>query len=67
MDLNETKVCHGVAREAGANAAMVVMARLDRIDASVQSLVVEVRAMHSRHERLAHRVERLKERAPSDG
>jgi hypothetical protein len=32
--------------------AMVVMARLDRIDAAVQSLVVEVRAMHSRHERL---------------
>jgi len=28
--------------------AMVVMARLDRIDATVQSLVVEVRAMHSR-------------------
>ena len=33
--------------------AMVVMARLDRIDATVQSLVVEVRAMHSRHDRLA--------------
>jgi hypothetical protein len=29
--------------------AMVVMARLDRIDATVQSLAVEVRAMHSRH------------------
>jgi hypothetical protein len=29
--------------------AMVVMARLDRIDATMQSLVVEVRAMHSRH------------------
>ena len=28
--------------------AMVVMARLDQIDATVQSLVVEVRAMHSR-------------------
>jgi hypothetical protein len=27
---------------------MVVMARLDRIDATAQSLVVEVRAMHSR-------------------
>ena len=46
---------------------MVVMARLDRIDATVQSLVVEVRAMHSRHERLARRVERLEERVPSDG
>ncbi len=44
--------------------AMVVMARLDRIDATVQSLVVEVRAMHSRHERLARRVE---ERAQPDG
>jgi hypothetical protein len=30
---------------------MVVMARLDRIEATVQSLVVEVRAMSSRHER----------------
>jgi hypothetical protein len=39
--------------------AMVVMARLDRIDASLQSLVVEVRAMHSRHERLARQVERV--------
>jgi hypothetical protein len=43
--------------------AMVVMARLDRIDATVQSLVVEVRAMHSRHERLARRVERVEEGA----
>ena len=47
--------------------AMLVMARLDRIDATVQSLVVEVRAMHSRHERVARRVERLEERVPSDG
>jgi hypothetical protein len=47
--------------------AMVVMARLDRIDATVQSLVVEVRAMHSRHERLARRVERVEERAEPDG
>jgi hypothetical protein len=39
--------------------AMVAMARLDRIDASLQSLVVEVRAMHSRHERLARQVERV--------
>ena len=38
---------------------MVVMARLDRIDAPARSLVVEVRAMHSPHERLARRVERL--------
>ena len=30
--------------------AMVVMARLDRIDATVQSLVVEVRGMHSQHD-----------------
>jgi hypothetical protein len=35
--------------------AMVVVARLDRIDATVQSLVVEGRALHSRHERLARR------------
>ncbi len=47
--------------------AMVVMARLDRIDATVQSLVVEVRAMHSRHERLARRVEHVEDRAQSDG
>jgi hypothetical protein len=45
--------------------AMVVMARLDRIDATVQSLVVEVRAMHSRHERLARRVERVEEAQPN--
>ena len=37
----------------------VVMARLDRIDATTQSLVNEVRAMHSRHGRLARRVDRL--------
>jgi hypothetical protein len=47
--------------------AMVVLARLDRIDATVQSRVVEVRAMHSRHERLARRVERLEEQVHSDG
>ncbi len=46
--------------------AIVVMARLDRIDATVQSLVVEVRAMHSRHERLARRVERIEEPAQPD-
>ena len=33
----------------------VVMARLDRIDATTHSLVTEVRAMHSRHDRLAKR------------
>jgi hypothetical protein len=42
------------------NDAMVVMARLDRIDATAQSLV-EVRATHSRRERLAKRVERLED------
>ena len=42
------------------NDAMVVMARLDRIDATAQSLD-EVRAMHSRRERLAKRVERLED------
>ncbi len=47
--------------------AMVMMARLDRIDATAQSLVVEVRAMHSRHQRLARRVERIEEPAQSDG
>ena len=46
---------------------MVVMARLDRIDATAQSVVVEVRAMHSRHERLARRVDRLEERTQPDG
>ena len=46
---------------------MVVMERLDRIDATAQSLVVEVRAMHSRHERLARRVERLEERTQPNG
>jgi hypothetical protein len=34
---------------------IVVMARLDRLDAATQSLVTEVRAMHSRHERSAKR------------
>jgi hypothetical protein len=45
---------------------MVVMARLDRIDATAQSVVVEVRAMDSRHERLARRVERFEERTQPD-
>lgn len=46
----------------------VVMARLDRIDATVQSLVIEVRAMHSRHDRLARRVDLLEEQvAPAPG
>jgi hypothetical protein len=40
---------------------IVVMARLDRLDATTHSLVTEVRAMHSRHERVAKRVERLEE------
>ena len=31
----------------------VVMARLDRLDATTHSLVTEVRAMHSRHDRVA--------------
>jgi hypothetical protein len=46
---------------------MVVMARLDRIDATAQSVGVEVRATHSRRERLARRVERLEERTQPDG
>ena len=29
----------------------VVLARLDRVDATTHNLVTEVRAMHSRHER----------------
>ena len=41
---------------------MVVLARLDRIDATTHSLVTEVRAMHSRHDRLSRRVERIEER-----
>ena len=40
----------------------VVLARLDRVDATAHSLVTEVRAMHSRHERLSRRVERIEER-----
>jgi hypothetical protein len=40
---------------------VVVMARLDRLDATTHSLVTEVRAMHSRHDRVARRVERLEE------
>ena len=37
----------------------VVMARLDRIDVTTQSMVTEVRAMHSRHDRLARRMDRI--------
>jgi hypothetical protein len=40
---------------------VVVMARLDRLDATTHSLVTEVRAMHGRHDRVARRVERLEE------
>jgi hypothetical protein len=40
----------------------VVLARLDRVDATTHSLVTEVRAMHSRHERLSCRVDRIEER-----
>ncbi|MGH6899787.1 MAG: hypothetical protein ACREJ5_25090 [Geminicoccaceae bacterium] len=39
----------------------VGMARLDRIDATTHSLVTEVRAMPSRHDRVAKRVERLED------
>jgi hypothetical protein len=39
----------------------VVIARLDRLDATTHSLVTEVRAMHSRHDRVAKRVERLED------
>ena len=39
----------------------VVMARLDRLDATTHSLVTEARAMHSRHDRVAKRVERLED------
>jgi hypothetical protein len=39
----------------------VVMARLERLDATTHSLVTEVRAMHSRHDRVAERVERLED------
>jgi hypothetical protein len=46
----------------------VVVARLDRLDATTHSLVTEVRA-NSRHDRVAKRVERLEDAnpdAPSD-
>ena len=47
---------------AGLNDSMVVvMGRLDRLDATTHSLVTEVRAMHSRHDRVGRRVERLEE------
>jgi hypothetical protein len=46
-----------------AGAAGRSRARLDRIDATAQSLALEVRATHSRHERLARQVERLEKRA----
>jgi hypothetical protein len=39
----------------------VVMARLDRLDATTHSLVTEVRALHSRHDRVAKRVDRLED------
>ena len=39
----------------------VVLARLDRRDATTHSLVTEVRAMHSRHDRVARPVERLED------
>jgi citrate synthase len=52
-----------VALPAHAGAAAAVAARLDRIDATAQSLTLEVRATHSRHERLARQVERLEKRA----
>ena len=39
----------------------VVMARLDRLDATTHSLVTEVRAMRSRHDRVARRVKRLED------
>lgn len=41
---------------------MVALARPDRIDATTHSLVTEVRATHSRHDRLSRRVERIEER-----
>jgi hypothetical protein len=40
---------------------VVVIARLDRLDATTHSLVTEVRAMHGRHDRVLRRVERLEE------
>ena len=39
----------------------VVLARLDRFDATTHSLVTEVRAMHSRHDQVARPVERLED------
>jgi DNA anti-recombination protein RmuC len=41
---------------------MVVLARLDRIDATTHSLVTEVRAMPTRHDRLGRRLDRVEER-----
>jgi len=46
---------------------MVVLARLDRIDATTHSLVTEVRVMHSRHDRLSRRVDRVEEREHQGG
>jgi hypothetical protein len=39
----------------------MVMARFDRLDATTHSLVTEVRALHSRHDRVAKRVDRLED------
>jgi hypothetical protein len=45
----------------------VVLARLDRVDATTHGLVTEVRAMHSWHERLSRRVDRMEEREQQGG
>lgn len=41
----------------------VMTAMLMRVDNTVAALLVEVRAMHSRHDRLAQRVERIEAKA----
>ena len=40
----------------------VVMARVDRMDATLQGMVTELRAMHGRGDRLTRRIERLEAR-----
>jgi len=43
----------------------VIMAILQRIDGTMAGLINEVRAMHSRHNRLARRVEALEPEIPA--
>lgn len=45
----------------------MVLAWLDRVDATKHSLVNEVRAMHGQHDRRGRRVNRIEERGIMEG